>query len=66
MDGSVSINNVPDGTQIQVFTADDLTSLEFEYVSGNTFYLGDFGAIVLVPGQQINFAFDLEVEGWRR
>ena len=62
MDGSVSINNVPDGTQIQVFTADDLTSLEFEYVSGNTFYLGDFGAIVLVPGQQINFAFDLEVE----
>ena len=24
--------------------------------------MGDFGAIVLVPGQQINFAFDLEVE----
>ncbi|WP_438958836.1 retention module-containing protein [Porticoccus sp.] len=60
--GAVQVEGVPDGTQVQVFTADGFTTMEFEYLSGNSFSLGGFGATVPVPGEQINVNLDLAVK----
>ena len=59
--GGVEISNVADGTTIQIFTLDGLTTLEFDYLSGNTFSLGNFGAAIADPGDVINMDFGLQL-----
>lgn len=52
-DGSVNVANVAgdsgsglEGTRIAVFTSSGYNSLEYSWVSGDTFKIGDFGAVV--------------------
>jgi hypothetical protein len=48
-DGTVNVNNVSDdlgSPMISVFTATGYTTLEYTYVSGDTFKIGDFGAMI--------------------
>ena len=59
--GGVNISNVADGTTIQVYTLDGLTTLEFDYLSGNTFSLGNFGAAIPEPGDVINMDYGLQL-----
>ncbi|MFY0676823.1 MAG: hypothetical protein JXR18_06030, partial [Neptuniibacter sp.] len=59
--GGVRIEGVLDGDTVQVYTANGLTTLEFDYVSDNTFSLGNFGAAVPEPGEVADLAFDLSL-----
>ncbi|MEE4317546.1 MAG: VCBS domain-containing protein [Erythrobacter sp.] len=45
--GVVDVAGVGDNTRIAAFTADGYNSIEWAYVGGNTFKIGDFGATVV-------------------
>ena len=48
-------------TQIATFTADGYSSLEFHYVSGNSFQIGGFGTTVVDPGALVDFSVPVEL-----
>ena len=58
-DGTVNISGVATGTQVGVFTANGYNSLEFTYVSGDPFQIGQFGAAVPTTG---SVSFDVPIE----
>ena len=47
------------GTQVGVFTANGYNSLEYSYVSGDPFQIGQFGASVPTTG---SVSFDVPIE----
>ena len=49
--GTVNISGVESGTQVGVFTANGYNSLEYSYVSGDEFQIGQFGASVPTVGR---------------
>ncbi|MER8434730.1 beta strand repeat-containing protein, partial [Mesorhizobium caraganae] len=66
-DGSVTVGGVNGtsgagaiGTEIAIFTGDGYNSVEYTYVSGDTFKLGDFGAAVPTHSP-ISFNVPIEV-----
>ena len=48
------------GTEIAIFTADGYNSVEYSYVSGDTFKIGDFGAVV-ESNDPVNFDVPIEI-----
>ena len=46
-------------TEITVFTADGLTTVDYTWQTGDTFKIGGFGAAVAEPGEVIELTFDL-------
>ena len=58
-DGTVNISGVVTGTQVGVFTANGYNSLEYTYVSGEEFQIGQFGASVPTVG---SVSFDVPIE----
>ena len=46
VDGSVDVGGVINDTQIGTFTANGYNSVEYSYVSGDAFQIGQFGASV--------------------
>ena len=58
-DGTVNISGVVTGTQVGVFTANGYNSLEFSFVSGDPFQIGQFGASVPTVG---SVSFDVPIE----
>ena len=60
LDGSVNITGVVSGTQIATFTANGYNSVEYSYVSGSGFSIGQFGAAV-PSTNPINFDVPIEV-----
>ncbi|WP_020162669.1 retention module-containing protein [Cycloclasticus pugetii] len=62
VDGSVLVEGIGDGDQVQVFTEDGLTTVEYQYVAGTPFLLSGFGAAIPVPGELLRIDLDLEVE----
>ena len=59
VDGTVNISGVVTGTQVGVFTANGYNSLEYSYVSGEAFQIGQFGASVPTIG---SVSFDVPIE----
>ncbi|MDE8809390.1 retention module-containing protein [Aeromonas hydrophila] len=45
-----TVAGVVTNTKLAAYTADGYNSLEFHYVDGNTFKIGDFGSSVATPG----------------
>ena len=58
-DGTVNISGVVAGTQVGVFTANGYNSLEYSFVSGEAFQIGQFGASVPTTG---SVSFDVPIE----
>ena len=58
-DGTVNISGVVTGTQVGVFTANGYNSLEYSYVSGESFQIGQFGASVPTIG---SVSFNVPIE----
>ncbi len=58
-DGGANPTNT---TSISVFTADGYNSLEFYYESGEEFKIGDFGAVVINPGDPVDVSLGLVLE----
>ena len=58
-DGGANPTNT---TTIAVFTADGFNSVEFYWEGGNEFKIGDFGAVVIDPGDPIDISLGLELE----
>ena len=59
VDGTVNISGVVTGTQVGVFTANGYNSLEFSFVSGAAFQIGQFGASVPTIG---SVSFNVPIE----
>ena len=59
-DGSVNVGNMPEDTRIAVFTNDGFNSIEWEYVSGDTFKIGDFGATAITT-DPVNFTVPISI-----
>ena len=57
--GTVNISGVVTGTQVGVFTANGYNSLEYSFVSGESFQIGQFGASVPTVG---SVSFDVPIE----
>ena len=58
-DGGANPTNT---TTIAVFTADGFNSAEFYWESGDTFKIGDFGAVVTDPGDPVDVSLGLVLE----
>ena len=58
--GIVTVGGVADNTRIAGFTATGFNSIEFGFVSGNTFKIGDFGASV-IKNQPVNFTVPVTI-----
>ena len=58
-DGTVNVSGVVAGTQVGVFTANGYNSLEYSFVSGDAFQIGQFGASVPTTG---SVSFDVPIE----
>ncbi len=59
-DGTANVGNVGDGTRIAAFTADGFNSVEWQYVSGNTFKIGDFGATA-ITNDPVDFSVPISI-----
>ena len=59
VDGTVNISGVVTGTQVGVFTVNGYNSLEYSFVSGEAFQVGQFGASVPTVG---SVSFDVPIE----
>ncbi|MHA6334654.1 T1SS-143 repeat domain-containing protein [Qipengyuania sp. CAU 1752] len=57
-DGTVNVAGVVADTRIAAFTADGYNSVEWTYVSGDTFKIGDFGATAITNDP---VSFDVEI-----
>ena len=60
--GGVQVDGIYSGDQVQIFTADGITTVEYEYAGGKEFTLSGFGAAVPVPGELLRIDLDLAVE----
>jgi VCBS repeat-containing protein len=58
--GIATVSGVADNTRIAGFTANGFNSIEFGYVSGNTFKIGDFGAST-ITNQPVSFTVPITV-----
>ena len=58
-DGTVNVSGVVTGTQVGVFTLGGYNSLEYSFVSGDSFQVGQFGASVPTVG---SVSFDVPIE----
>ena len=57
--GTVNVSGAVTGTQVGVFTANGYNSLEYSYISGDAFQIGQFGASVPTTG---SVSFDVPIE----
>ena len=57
--GTVNVSGVVTGTQVGVFTLNGYNSLEYSFVSGESFQIGQFGASVPTVG---SVSFDVPIE----
>ena len=59
-DGSIDVGGVAGTTSIAIFTADGYNSLEYTWVAGDTFKIGNFGAAALST-DPVNFSVPVQV-----
>ena len=52
---TVNVTGFIDGVQIATLTADGYTTLEYSYVTGSDFQIGNFGGTVIQTGVPVNF-----------
>jgi VCBS repeat-containing protein len=58
---TVTVEGVVSDTTIATYTADGLTSIDYQWAGGQEFKIGGFGAGVPTPGEVINMDFDLQL-----
>ena len=58
---TVNVTGLIDGVQIATLTADGYTTLEYSYVTGSDFQIGNFGGTVIQTGVPVNFAVPVQL-----
>jgi hypothetical protein len=60
-DGTATVGSVADGSTLTTFTSSGFDSIEFSYVTGDTFKIGGFGTTTTVAGQPLEISAPLTI-----